>query len=271
MPFDRPHFDGLSVKNTLFRLASIAFTIMACSAQKAPLDERIRQLTEHWHWKQYWEGTTELGNKYVSGRQFQALLFWRTDANPPSVGFCSTDLGLCHFYPNSPGNEQMFEETIPNGNDSLSAYRKFLANSFGEKSLIKIFPDIRILPNYDKAQYTESMTSITLPRFQTPEAIRNRLFQSDSETESLISSLMCRKAQSDCRTHLLIPFYSHNDPNVPVYRQCSGCSNTKPMIIYMKLIDGIWWHGALDYNDSPRVVKRTRKKIENGLMLDVSR
>ena len=43
------------------------------------------------------------------------------------------------------------------------------------------------------------------------------------------------------------------------------------MIIFMKLVEGNWWHGAMDFNDSRDVVDRTRKQIENALMLEVNR
>jgi hypothetical protein len=38
------------------------------------------------------------------------------------------------------------------------------------------------------------------------------------------------------------------------------------MIIFMKLIDGNWWHGAMDFTDNPRVVERYRNLISSGLM-----
>lgn len=69
----------------------------------------------------------------------------------------------------------------------------------------------------------------------------------------------------------MIPFYSHSDPNVPVLRECIGCPNPKPMIIFMKLVEGNWWHGAMDFNDSSDVVNRTRKQIERALMIDLNR
>jgi hypothetical protein len=41
------------------------------------------------------------------------------------------------------------------------------------------------------------------------------------------------------------------------------------MIIYMKFVEGTWWHGAMDFSDNPDVVDRTRKQIEKSLMVEV--
>ena len=247
--------------------------VASCSAQTSGTDQHANQLIEHWRWKQYWEGTTELGAMYSPGRQFQALLFWRTDEMPPSVGFCSSDLGVCQFYPNAPGTENSFETKIRPGEDARSAYQRFLADSFEEKSLSGRLPGIGRPPEIGRsagpnaADYTIDMVKITLPALDPPEAIRNRKPQPRAEVDALVASLSCLSDQPGCKVHLMIPFYSHNDPNVPVFRQCSGCPNPKPMIIFMKLIEGNWWHGAIDFNASPDVVDRTRKQIEKALML----
>lgn len=240
-------------------------TIAACSGQTNSPDRHVGQLIEHWRWKQYWEGTTELGAMYRPGRQFQTLLFWRTDEMPPSIGFCSTDLGVCQFYPNAPGNEHSFEAKIASGDDAQSAFRRFLADSFGEKSLI----GRPSLPN--AADYTIELVKITLPDLDPPEAIRDRKPQPRAEVDALVANLSCLPDQSGCKVHLMIPFYSHSDPNVPVFRECSGCPNPKPMIIFMKLIEGNWWHGAMDFNDSADVVDRTRRQIEKALTFEVNR
>jgi len=253
------------MSHRLARALAGILVIAGCSAQTSSSDQHVKQLIEHWRWKQYWEGTTELGAMYSPGRQFQSLLFWRTDQTPPSVGFCSADLGVCQFYPNAPGNENSFETKVPSGDDSQSAFRRFLADSFGEKSFIGRPPEQKA------TDYTTGMVKITLPALDPPEAIRDRKPQPRTETDALVASLSCLTDQPRCKAHLMIPFYSHSDPNVPVFRECSGCPSPKPMIIFMKLVEGNWWHGAMDFNDSRDVVDRTRKQIENALMLEVNR
>ena len=109
------------------------------------------------------------------------------------------------------------------------------------------------------------------PALDPPEAIRDRKPQPRAETDALVANLSCLSDQPGCKVHMMIPFYSHSDANVPVFRQCSGCPNSKPMIIFMKLVEGNWWHGAMDFNDSPDVVDRIRKQIEKALMLEVNR
>jgi hypothetical protein len=43
------------------------------------------------------------------------------------------------------------------------------------------------------------------------------------------------------------------------------------MIIFMKLVEGRWWHGAMDFNDRSDVVERVRNQIERALMIEVYR
>jgi hypothetical protein len=249
-------------------LSSVLASMLAvagCFGQAASPDQHLKQLTDHWRWKQYWEGTTELGAMYTPGRQFQSLFFWRTDEMPPSAGFCSTDLGVCQFYPNAPGSENSFETKITSGDDLRDAFQSFLAASFGEKPL-------RGRPlEQMAADYKTEMVKITIPALDPPEAIRDRKPQPRSETDALVANLACLADQPGCKVHLMVPFYSHSDPYVPVFRECSGCPNPKPMIIFMKLIEGNWWHGAMDFNASPDVVDRTRNQIEKALMVEIGR
>jgi hypothetical protein len=201
----------------------------------------------------------------------------RTDERPPSVGFCSADLGVCQFYANVPGNEHTYEMKVPAGDDSRSAFRRFLADSFGEKAFSARLPgigrplEIGRAPEPKGGDYTSEMVQITLPPLDAPEAIRDRKPQPLAEADALIANLSCLSDQPRCKVHLMIPFYSHSDANVPVFRECSGCPNPKPMIIFMKFIEGTWWHGAMDFNDTPDVVGRARKQIGKALMLDVNR
>lgn len=258
----------------------LLFQASVCLAQTPPrAAQHLKQLIEHWRWKQFWEGTTELGAMYRPGRDFQALFFWRTDEMPPSVGFCSADLGLCDFYPNSPGNENNPEMKIPSGEDARSAYERFLADSFGKKLLRESLP----LPGFGRppggartpgqngAEYTTELMKITLPTLDPPEAIRDRTPPPRAEVDALVANLSCLSDQPSCKVHVMIPFFGQSDPYVPVFRQCSGCPNPKAMIIFMKIIEGSWWHGAMDFNDNPNFVDRMRERIEEALMLDLDR
>lgn len=166
--------------------------IAGCFGQASCADQYVKRLTEHWRWKQYWEGTTELGGMYSPGRQFQALVFWRTDKKPPSVGFCSTDLGVCQFYPNAPGNEHSFEEKISSGNDTQSAFRHFLADSFGDNSLIGRPPAA------SGGEYTTEKVTITLPALDPPEAFRDPTPQPGAETDALVANLSCPSSKPRC-------------------------------------------------------------------------
>lgn len=251
--------------------------VAGTSAQVSNADQHVERLIERWRWKQYWQGTTELRTMYIPGRRFRALLFWRKDENPPSVGFCSIDLGICQFYPNAPGNEHSFETKITSGTDIQSAFRRFQEDSFGEEgaiaklSKIERPPEVGRAPEPQRTDYSTEMVTIILPRLDPPDAIRSRKPQPSADTDALIANLSCLPDQPPCKVHLMVPFYSRSDPNVPVFRQCSACPNPKPMIIFMKLIEGNWWHGAMDFDDRPDVVDRTRKQIENALMLEVKR
>jgi hypothetical protein len=259
-----PEFAPLS--HRLSCAVASMLVIAGCLGQTSSQDQHVKQLTEHWRWKQYWEGTTELAGMYTAGREFQALLFWRADEMPPSVGFCSVDLGVCQFYPDTAVIEDSFEMKVPSGDDPRSALGRFFAASFGQKASLFGPP-----PQPKEADYTAELLKITLPALDPPEAIRDRKAQPSAETDPLVASLSCLPDQPGCKVHVLIPFYSHNDPWIPVFTECSACPNTKPMIIFMRFIEGTWWHGAQDYSDSPEFVGLMRKRIEKALMVEVNR
>ncbi len=44
------------------------------------------------------------------------------------------------------------------------------------------------------------------------------------------------------------------------------------MIIFMKFIEGNWWHGAMDFSDMPDVVDHTREQnLKRLSMMEVNR
>jgi hypothetical protein len=254
------------MSHRLLRVLAILFVIPGCLGQTSIANKHVKQLIEHWRWKQYWDGNTELRAMYSPGREFQALLFWRTNEVPPSVGFCSTDLLVCQFYPDTSMIDSSYELKVPLGYDSHAAFRSFLMASFGQNDSLLTRP-----PKPKETDYTIELVKIALPALDPPEAIRDRKQQPRAETEALTTSLGCLPDQPGCKVHLLIPFYSHKDPCVPVFRKCSMCSNPKPMIVFMRFVEGNWWHGATDFNDRPRAVARTRRQIQNALMIEVNR
>ena len=112
---------------------------------------------------------------------------------------------------------------------------------------------------------------IVLPALDPPDAIKERRARPSSETEALVANLGCDPDRPSCKFHLMVPFYSQNDLWVPVYRECPDCRNPRPMIVFMRYVEGHWWHGAGDFDDNRDFVDRTRRKIEKALMIDVVR
>ena len=250
----------------LFCCIAGALSVATCLAATPVAHGRLTKLYDYWRWKQYWDDTTELGTLYAAGRQFHALLFWRTDDMPPSLGFCSTELGVCQFYPDlghSASNTQMKTSM---GEDPLSAFRRFLAGSFDQK----LFP-LAHLPEPKEGDFSVESTDIVLPTLDPPDPIKGRKVRPVAETEALVANLGCPPDLPACKLHLMIPFYSENDVWIPVYRECLNCDYRRPVIIFMRYIQGHWWHGAMDSNNNSEFVDRTRGKIEKALMVEVRR
>lgn len=247
-------------------LALTLLTTTSCLAQTPDAVARVTQLTDYWRWKHYWDGTNELGTQYEPGRRFETLLFWNSNEMRPSVGFCSADLGICQYYPDTAMISECYEMKLSSGQKAQAAYQQFLAKSFGQKRPLSASSEVRA------GDYTSEMITITLPPLDPPDAIRNHESPPQSEVDALVASLTGLPDLPRAKVHLLAPFYSHRDPWVPVFRQCSGCPNSKPMIIYMRFVEGHgWWHGVMDFNDNPDEVKRMRRQIEKALLVEVKR
>jgi hypothetical protein len=155
---------------------------------------------------------------------------------------------------------------VPSGYDCRHAFLTFLAISFGQNAF-----HLAPVAQPKEAEYATEVVKIALPSLDAPEAIRARTAQPRAETDALVASLSCLSDQPGCKVHLMIPFYSHSDPWVPVFRECSRCPHPKPMIIFVSFIEGHWWHSAMGFNDSPDFVDRTRSQIEKALMVEVTR
>lgn len=246
----------------------LAFSVMSasllltarCLAQTTDADRHIMQLTEHWRWKQYWEGTTELGSLYRPGRAFQALLFWRTSTMPSSVGFCSTELGVCQYLL----AETVYEMKVPPGDDLGSGFKRFLDGGLSLSS-----PSLYQLPPEREDSYTSELTRIVLPTLDPPKPIRDKEARPPSEIEALEKSLTCASYEkADCKVRLLIPFYSLSDPYIPVYRECPRCVYPMPTIFFMRYNEGNWSYRTTDFTNSPDSVDRIRRQIEKARMIE---
>lgn len=248
------------------RTSVICLLIMSASSclGQRPAELHLQQLIEHWRWKHYWYSATELGDLYKPGREFSAILFWSA-ASTPSLGFCAPALGTCQYYPDVSTSWASFERKIPSESDPVTAFRQFVASSFGQT-----FPLGRSRTRTESDFATEIL-NVILPSLDPPESVRERKRRPSSETDALVANLGCPADQRECRLHLLIPFYGKADPWVPVYRECSTCRNKKPMIVFMRFVERNWWHGVGDFDDSPDFVTRTRRQIENALMIEVNR
>jgi hypothetical protein len=244
-------------------LASTLF-VKICLGATPAAQRRLTKLYDHWRWKQYWDDTTELGTLYTPGREFHALLFWRNDDTPPSQGFCSTELGVCQFYPDINHVAVNTEMKTRPGVDPLSALRQFLAGSFAQKQSLPVGS-----PRPKEADFSVESTDIVLPALGPPDAIEERKARPVGETDALVANPGCAPNPPNCKLHLIIPFYSENDLWVPVYRECPDCDNPRPTIIFMRYVQGHWWHGARDFDDHREFVDRTRSKIEKALMIEV--
>jgi hypothetical protein len=197
-----------------FVLVSI-LAIPACFGQSPTAVEHVKQLTEHWRWEQYWNGVTELGPLYRAGREFQALLFWRTNEAQPGVGLCSVDLGICLYDKNQPAYNVGDQMKISPGEDLRPAMVRFRETAFGENlhSMIR-------LPIPNEVDYPSELMEITLPPLDPPEAIRDKKAPPQDQVKSLADHLAT--CEPGCKVHLLIPFFTQNDPFVPVYFECTG-------------------------------------------------
>jgi len=239
--------------------------IMSCFGQTPAAGARVKQLVEHWRWEQYWNGSTELGPLYRAGREFQALLFWRTDERLPGIGFCSIDLGICLYDKDQPAYDAGDQMKISPGEDLRSAMAHFRETAFGgaAHSLIR-------LPIPDEASYTTELVKITLPPLYPPEAIRDRKAPPQDQVEALARLADCGLG---CKAHLLIPYFSSNDPWVPVYFECTGCQIPKTIVraMWSGEPDRVWWTPISSWGHEPADVGRTRRLIEKALILEIRR
>lgn len=255
------------MKNRCFRLVLAAVVAQVCLGQQTDLaKEQVRRLLKYWDWQQYWTGTNDLGKSYGANRKVEALVFWDPKHKPESVGFCSPSLGKCLFYENLRRYSSSSSMPIAISESPRAALERFVSESrrIGAKEII---------PTESFGEIESAIVSVTLPVLTIPTAIQNRRIPEPVDLELLIANLACDFKHTGCKTHLMIPFYSNDDPYVPVFRQCSQCANSKPMIIFMRHVNDKWkwWHGALDYTDEVQSVKEYKNRIRQGLLREVYR
>lgn len=157
------------------------------------------------------------------------------------------------------------------GEDDQSAYNRVLANSFGQYDSA-IWRGRQHPPPASESEYATEAVTITFPKLDPPKALLERKPRPADEIQNLLRILGCRGDTKGCKYHLLIPFYSPSDLDVPLYREClRDCAATtaQPVILYPKMIEGDWWLGATSVTKDPKQVKRTREQIEKALMLQV--
>lgn len=241
------------------RLLLCAALAANCFGQSPAAAARVNQLIEHWRWQQYWKGSTELGPLYRVGREFKALLFWPTDERRTEIGFCSLDLALC-FYA---GGDRM---SIRLGEDLQAALKNFSNRAFEEDPQAAI-----AVPIPDVSDLATEVTRIKLPALDPPESIRDRKRPPQKAIDALVNQLTA--CGVGCRAHLIIPYFSPNDPDVPVYFECTGCQVPKTIVRAMWGGDDIvqWWTPISSWGHDPGDVSRARRLIEKALMLEVSR
>jgi hypothetical protein len=189
----------------------------SCLSQSPSTAQHINQLIERWRWEQYWNGATDLGPLYRTGRAFQALLFWHADSMFPGVGFCSADLGICLYDKNQPAYNEGNQTKILAGEDEASAFTRFRETAFGERLRSLISP-----PVPRESDYPAEPVKIVLPSLDPPEAIRDHKTPDQDAIDDLVKQLTAG-CGSGCKVHLLIPYFNVHDSDVPVYFECSGC------------------------------------------------
>ena len=151
-----------------------------CFGAPTAVQRCLAKLYEHWRWKQYWDGATELGALYTPGRRFSALFFWRNNDALGTFGFCSSEIGVCQFYPDVEHDAMNSEMKVQGGDGPLAAFRRFLAISFAQKPLFPGAPP-------RESDFSVESTDIVLPALDPPEAIRRRRRQSASQTDALVA------------------------------------------------------------------------------------
>jgi hypothetical protein len=242
-----------------------AFLIVtsSCFGQTAQL--RFDQLIEHWQWQQYWNDATELGPRYQPGRAFQALVFWDTRQGKTGIGFCSRELGVCQFYPTF--RSYLGTETL-DGEDDVTAFERFRKDSLEEESAssVRRSPLLSRPPSDD---FRSEPLNVTLPEFTPPKAIREKQKPPEARVQALKLKFACSAAAPRCHIHVLIPYFSEEDPYVPVFAECPTCDFTQPIILLMQFAEGNWSQGATDKNSDPKFVQLTKEKIERALLIEI--
>ena len=238
--------------------------VISCSfAQTAP--QRFDPLFEHWQWQQYWNDATELGPRYQAGREFQALVFWDTRKGKTGIGFCSRDLGVCQFYPTFRSH---LETEMLDGEDDVTAFERFRKDSIEEQPA----SPVRRSPLFDAPPsdnfHAEPM-NLTLPEFIPPKAIREKQKPPEAMVQALKDKFACPAAAPRCHIHVLIPYFSEDDAEVPVFAECPTCDFAQPIILFMQFAEGGWSQAAADNNSDAKFVRRTKEKIERALMIEI--
>jgi hypothetical protein len=241
----------------------------SCSAQSGSAVQRWEQFVERWRWMAYWEGSTELGPKYIVGEKLRALIFWKSDLSNEQLGFCSLSLGECRFYPDIL-QYTSYRMEIRSSEDLVAAFIRFREMSFGKYDSV-VAQGLTRRPPPKAEEYSTDVIDFTLPPLNPPKAILDRRVPPRAELDELVKKFGCSLDDKKCSYRLMVPFYGENDLSVPVWSECiRDCSDQRlPSIQFFQRIEGTWWQSATDATKEPSQVARIRQQISRALLLDI--
>ena len=246
-------------------LQSVLFTViigvLSSRASMPQGGQALRDaLYEHWRWNHFWFGKTELDPNYVEGKRLSVLWFFRDKHDEVSFGFCSSGLGLCQEYRHPPNCTGASTMTFIPAMNIHTQLKRFIEAGWS------------ISRSTDDYQTEEGV--ITLPTLAPPKAIRDRTVPADfhSELPKILKEAGCSHVVDKCRSRLLIPFFSLEDPELFIYRECStlcGVEGKRLILILTRGPEG--WHlGATAFIADPARAQELRRKIEANLLIDIS-
>ena len=254
----------LLIRSFSANLLLVSMLLIPLKAEGAnPGTERLvllHEVCEHWRWKHFWFGETELGSDYASGRLLPVLLFWSSDTSVRTIGFCSSDLGLCQEYRDPP--------------ESMSGSRMKFSPATEATKQLEQFVEAGWSILHSLGEYKTEKQVLTLPALSPPQAVRDRIRPDGVEREivQILQEAACGRSKKGCGTHVFIPFFSRRDPELLLYRECSrACGeNAKPLVLILVPAPQGWHLGATAFIADPIRARNTRLKIEANLMVDAS-
>lgn len=244
---------------------------LPCLAQVPPgiAEAQVQRLTEHWRWMQYWQGSTELGEKYQPGTQATLLIFWPRQSNYTALGFCSHELRVCQMYLNPAGDFGLKELQMFPIEEPRQGFSRFIDEALAPEASP---------PKPKETDFETGMATLTLPPLDPPPGIAERKPASRDRIEALAQLFACSLEKPDCKNHVLIPFFGEADFVVPVYSECArNCTASDvPAVTFFEWKAvlgggnaGAWWRAKPFPETTPAEVTRLRAKIQQALMTEL--